>query len=269
MAHLHPVYDTDPHFSVDAISRNITYESNEKLILVQGNHNSERYTFEMPRYIDGHDVMLCDIMQIHYLNIEAGGRHRNSGVYKISDMQVSKDDKNVVVCSWLVSQNATTYVGSLNFIIRIACTSGSQIDYSWSTAVYSSIAVVTSIDNANIVAEQYADILEEWYMEFIMSTTSGVNSIIEAKNRALEEIDAKIEEIKGPKGDTGAAGKSAYASAQDGGFTGTEAQFNKGLSVMGNVSGIDTEVTQNSGNLITSGAVYSYIQSLDANGVKY
>lgn len=70
-------------------------------------------------------------------------------------------------------------------------------------------------------------------------------------------------------GVNGAAGKSAYASAQDGGFTGTEAQFNKGLSVMGNVSGIDTTVTQNSGNLITSGAVYSYIQSLNANEVKY
>ena len=35
------------------------------------------------------------------------------------------------------------------------------------------------------------------------------------------------------------------------------------------IAGIDTAVTQNSGNLITSGAVYSYIQSLDANGVKY
>ena len=75
--------------------------------------------------------------------------------------------------------------------------------------------------------------------------------------------------IQGPKGNTGPAGKSAYASAQDGGFTGTEAQFNKGLSVMGDVSGIDTTVTQNSSNLITSGAVYSYIQSLDANEVKY
>lgn len=75
--------------------------------------------------------------------------------------------------------------------------------------------------------------------------------------------------IQGPKGDTGPAGKSAYASAQDGGFTGTEAQFNKGLSVMGDVSGIDTTVTPNSGNLITSGAVYSYVQSLDANEVKY
>lgn len=85
---------------------------------------------------------------------------------------------------------------------------------------------------------------------------------------------------KGDKGDTGADGtdgKSAYASAQDGGFTGTEVQFNKGLYVMGQVDGvedtgaldIDDEVTQNSNNLITSGAVYSYIQSLDANGEKY
>ena len=73
----------------------------------------------------------------------------------------------------------------------------------------------------------------------------------------------------GAVGPTGSAGKSAYASAQDGGFTGTESQFNNGLSLMGDVSGIDTTVTQNSGNLITSGAVYSYIQSLNANGVKY
>ena len=71
----------------------------------------------------------------------------------------------------------------------------------------------------------------------------------------------------GKNGTNGTNGKSAYASAQDGGFTGTEAQFNKGLSVMGQVDGvedtdalgIDTAVTQNSGNLITSGAVAAYI----------
>ncbi len=73
----------------------------------------------------------------------------------------------------------------------------------------------------------------------------------------------------GTDGTDGTAGKSAYASAQDGGFTGTEAQFNKGLSVMGQVDGvedtdalgIDTAVTQNSDNLITSGAVCSSLKS--------
>lgn len=41
---------------------------------------------------------------------------------------------------------------------------------------------------------------------------------------------------QGPQGDTGAAGadgKSAYASAQDGGYTGTEAQFNTDLAAVG------------------------------------
>ena len=41
---------------------------------------------------------------------------------------------------------------------------------------------------------------------------------------------------QGPKGDTGAAGadgKNAYASAKDGGYTGTEAQFNTDLAAVG------------------------------------
>ncbi len=72
------------------------------------------------------------------------------------------------------------------------------------------------------------------------------------------DVIANIRGAAGADGKNGTNGKSAYASAQDGGFTGTEAQFNKGLSVMGDVSGIDSAVTQNSDNLITSGAVYEY-----------
>ena len=38
---------------------------------------------------------------------------------------------------------------------------------------------------------------------------------------------------QGPKGDKGTDGKSAYASAKDGGYTGTEAQFNTDLAAVG------------------------------------
>ena len=98
---------------------------------------------------------------------------------------------------------------------------------------------------------------------FVFSVTSVAANVINVSYLTT------LSGVQGPVGPTGPAGKSAYASAQDGGFTGTESQFNNGLSVMGSVSGIDTTVTQNSGNLITSGAVYSYVQSLDANEVKY
>ena len=44
---------------------------------------------------------------------------------------------------------------------------------------------------------------------------------------------------KGEKGATGDAGKSAYASAQDGGYTGTEAQFNASLGALINIESVD------------------------------
>lgn len=51
--HEHSIYDTDPHFVIDAVTRAITTQS-KKLKLMQYDHNSERLTFEMPRHIDGH-----------------------------------------------------------------------------------------------------------------------------------------------------------------------------------------------------------------------
>nr|DAU02050.1 MAG TPA: hypothetical protein [Caudoviricetes sp.] len=191
MAHLHPVYDTDPHFSINPDSRVITYMSTDKLIIIQEDHNSERYTFEIPRYVDGHDMMLCDQVQVHYINIDSeNSKNRGTGVYKVTDLQLSPDDENVVVCSWLISQNATLYVGSLNFVLRFACTSGSKIDYAWSTGVYSSVTISKTIDNAELVIEQYADVLQAWYMELLAAGTTGVNIVVEAQNEALARLAA-------------------------------------------------------------------------------
>lgn len=110
MAHLHPVYDTDPHFIINSTSRVITYSSKEKLILVQGDHNSQRYTFEIPRYIDGHDMAKCDRVQIHYTNIDsATGRNRSYGVSIIDDLQLSYS-KTWVIKSDAAGEFATTQI---------------------------------------------------------------------------------------------------------------------------------------------------------------
>ena len=210
MAHLHPVYDDDPHFSINSSSREITYESKEKLIIIQGDHNSERYTFEIPKTVDGHDMTLCDLVQVHYINIDSGNsRERNTGLYKVDDVQVSPDDENTLVFSWLISQNATKLVGSLNFVVRFACTSGSKIDYSWSTSVFSSVTIATSIDNAGLIVEQYADVLESWYMELLSAGTMGVNIVTDTANKALEDI--KTREQNAANSATEAAASKASA----------------------------------------------------------
>ena len=117
MAHKHLVYDSDPHFSVDVDTRVISYQSPSKLVLVKDDHNSEIFTFDMPKEVDGHDVTLCDIKRIHYINL-GSGKEESKDIYEIKDLQVSEEDENKVVFSWLVSSNATKYAGTLSFAIR-------------------------------------------------------------------------------------------------------------------------------------------------------
>lgn len=163
MAHLHPVYDTDPHFLVDSTSRIISYSSKEKLLLVQGDHNCQRYTFEMPRYIDGHDMKLCDRVEVHYTNIDSRNeRGKSYGLYKVTDMQISTKDENVLVFSWLISRLATVYAGVTNFTIRFACTTNGEIDYVWSTGVYTSVVIASTIDNEeNVIGQYYENLIPE------------------------------------------------------------------------------------------------------------
>ena len=77
----HAIIDSDARFTINPITRAILNETSRKTILIQGDHNSERYTFEMPMYVEGHDMTLCNRVEVHYLNIGAK-KDQNSGLYK-------------------------------------------------------------------------------------------------------------------------------------------------------------------------------------------
>lgn len=147
MAHLHSVYDSDAHFKIDPATRVIINQSPDKTALMQYDHNSERFTFELPRYIEEHDMSLCNVVEIHYINANSEGNEENKGIYKVDDLQVSPADENVVICSWLISQGATRIVGSLSFIVRFKCVNNSIVDYLWSTKPCSGYQILKSIDN--------------------------------------------------------------------------------------------------------------------------
>lgn len=148
MNHSHVLYDADPHFKINVTSRNITNESG-KTTLVQYDHNSERFTFESPRYIDGHDLSLCNSVEIHYLNVEANTKKVKSGVYTVDDLQVKDGDENTIVFSWVITRNATQLIGQLNFIVRFACISETTgaVEYAWHTTIHSGTMISTGIYN--------------------------------------------------------------------------------------------------------------------------
>lgn len=196
MAHLHLVTDNDFYFSIDAESRNITCLSETPPIISHMDHNSEYFTFELPRYIEGHDMLQCNVVEVHYINIASDNSiSRNTGIYPVTDLQLDSEDEtqSTLLCSWLISQNATMLVGSLSFALRFACTTGSKVDYNWSTGPFSGVTISPTVDNSNVVIEQYADIIQKWYNELIMSGTMGVNVVVDAQNKALDAI-AKAEQ---------------------------------------------------------------------------
>ena len=151
------IIDTNPHFKIDGTTRAVTNESEVKIAIMQTDHNSQRFTFEIPRYIDSHDMSTCNLVQIHYLN------GSNPGVYDVDDLKVDPENSEIITCSWLLSSNATETVGSLNFALRFACvTDDNEYDYVWNTAVFSGISVSASIYNTPQVVDKYIDVLEQW-----------------------------------------------------------------------------------------------------------
>ena len=163
MAHVHSVYDSDTHFSINPITRALRNEASGKTSVIQYDHNSERFTFEIPRIIEGHDMSKCNVIRVHYINIDAKTKAEISGVYEVDDMQISPDGDDVVICSWLISRNATQLVGSLNFLIRFTCVNDNDVvDYAWNTAVYSGISVASGINADETYEGDYADVIERW-----------------------------------------------------------------------------------------------------------
>ena len=184
MAHIHDVYDQDNHFIIDPITRDITSQS-EKISITQYDHNSERFTFEIPKIIEGHDMSLCDKVRVHFINIGSNRSNVSEGVYEVDDIRVSSDDSDMLLFSWLISRAATEYSGKLIFSIRFYCISDDNIvDYSWATSIFTGVKIYNGIDNSEAITEDYVDILEQWKSEITMK---------------IDDIDSKIESIKIPE----------------------------------------------------------------------
>lgn len=237
----HSVYDSDTHFSIDPTTKKIKNESTTKTGLVQYDHNSERFTFEMPRIIEGHDMSQCDIVEVHYINIDTQTKTESHGYYEIEDLQISAEDETIVIFSWLISQHATQYVGGLHFLIRFACTDDEgKLLYVWNTAVHTGISIADGIYNSEYILEDYADILQQWKNEMLglrqvslEQTTSSIES--EGANVWTATFDdgqtKNFTVYNGKQGEPGDPGKSAYQVAYDNGATTlSEEEWAKGLT---------------------------------------
>ena len=154
----HPITDTkqDGYFQINPVTREISNSGDsKKLTLIKNDHNSEVFTFELPRMIEGHDMSLCNQVTVHFINM-GSSKDTSENVYTIYKRNVDdpepkedendqpgmlfteerqfgflnedKDgnaitdpDKQVVIGTWLISRAATKYRGNLSFVVRFEC----------------------------------------------------------------------------------------------------------------------------------------------------
>lgn len=159
MTHDHIIVNSSIHFTINPETRVITTPSNA-LVLVQGDHNSKRYAFEIPKFVEGHDMSLCNHIEIHYDNNTTSGKKTIEGVYIVDDYKVNED---TVVFSWLISGNVTKLPGIIQFWISFTCTDEDDtIIYSWGTDIFNGVKVVANNRNTESVIQLFPDVLEQW-----------------------------------------------------------------------------------------------------------
>ena len=142
--------------------------------MIQYDHNSERFTFDIPKEVEGHNMLDCNVVEVHYLNIDSANGQSEQGIYRVDDLQISPTDENVVIFSWLISANATQKVGLLNFLIRFSCVNDEGIvEYAWHTDIYKNIKISNGINNTDFIVTEYPDILEQWRVEILKLLQSG------------------------------------------------------------------------------------------------
>lgn len=166
MTHSHNIVDSGSHFVIDPLLRTITSVA-EEVVLVEGDHNSERYTFEIPRMVEGHDMSLSDRIEIHYDNIAKNKKDVVEGLCIANGITV-KDD--TLEFGWLVTENVTKFAGTTQFWINFICLDkDDNIIYSWGTEVYKSIRILPNNDNTESVIAKFPDVLSQWKEEILSS----------------------------------------------------------------------------------------------------
>lgn len=195
MPHSHSVYDTDAHFSINPITRAIKNETPQKVVLIQHDHNSERFTFKIPRLVDGHDMSLCNRVEIHFNNVDAKTKEDHPDVYEVDDLRVSPDDANSVLCSWLISRNATQHVGVLGFLLRFACVEAGVVTYDWHTLTHTGISVSAGMNNGEAAVAEYTEILEQWREKLFGLYESEQTKIQAAGAKQVAAVEAEATRV--------------------------------------------------------------------------
>lgn len=180
------VVDADSHFIIDPVTRTIQNDGEKNL--VQFDHNSERKTFECPRFVEGHDMLNCNRVIVNYLDNDL------PGVYEVDDLTMK--DTNTVMFSWLISSNATQKTGNIFFAITFMCVqTNGDVTYRWNTAINQGLKVIEGMNQNSTIVYDNVDILEQWKQQLFGTSDGEISKIQKATNECLKQIPSDYSDL--------------------------------------------------------------------------
>lgn len=274
--HIHTddiIVDADEHFIINTTTRAISSASNTKLTLMQYDKKSERYSFDIDRIIDGHDLTKCNRVQVHFTNIGSNRQH-NDATYPVDDVQVNPDDENKLTFTWLIGEEATQYKGILSFLVTFECVDGDVVLYRWSSSTFNSIQISAGMDNNNAVFEVYSDELLKWqtrmeleyipilvnqcYIEREFATSEEVGAIFNLYDPTNDSIiSMNIDEVPTDNSNNlvKSGGVKSYVDSE---IDAVKTYVDETIPTQVELT-IDDMPTENSENLVKSGGVKTYV----------
>lgn len=190
--HSHIVRDPDNYFVIDPDTRKMSNMTGARNVLMQYDHNSEVYTFELPRYVEGHDMLHCNRVRLHYINLGSGSRNRYADVVEMYDLKVNPRDTSTVISTWTIRREATQLAGTLNFLVQYMCVDDAgEVVYEWHTDIYTEVDIKTGMNNSEQAVIEYSNVLEQWYQKLFGLESSLIDTVAEATETQKAAIELK------------------------------------------------------------------------------
>lgn len=191
--HTHSVVDSDNYFVIDPVTRTIKNMTNGPLVIMQRDHKSTVYTFQLPRYIDGHDMSLCNRVKCHFNNVENNEEDdsliEHADVAELTDLRVNSKDRNTVICSWTITRQATKYAGALGFFIQYLCIDDEGNEtYEWHTDEFVEVIIKKTRHNDEQPLVEYTTIFEQWRERIFGAGDSVKSELIALTEEKLSEV---------------------------------------------------------------------------------
>ena len=218
---------------IDGETRIITVPNEYKELGVESDEKVTRIKFQCPKIV-GDNVDLTEYNL--YINYRNAGNKLNS--YLVEDATVTGD---VINFSWLLSRHVTESPGTISYIVCAKKSDYTGVINEWNTKVATG-TVGVGLEATEEIEEQNIDIIEQILRSIVeLEKNVGGGGSVEdggyyapsvdnegnltwtASKTGMPAVDGA--NIKGSAGASGTDGKSAYAYAVEGGYTGTEGEF--------------------------------------------